>query len=256
MRVLRRRLRSMGEPLTAFDIGCATGELLELLADSGFSTAGIDCSPEMVRHARTRLAPAKSEVKCGDCRDARHWPEGPFALVTAFGSVFNLLQAEDWGVVFQEIRKILRPDGTFIFSIDNILGSDTIPLLFSRLGRQTRSNFGFQALPRLITTVRSNGAWHNDWPLVKGPEKYDLALSYLPLRKVRALLTQSELEVTHVSGANLLASLVPSVLRSSTDASVPDSLLGRAMSKVDYLLSDSRLAAFAANSVIVCRPLV
>lgn len=46
------------------DLGCGTGTLARLLVDEGYTVAGVDISPEMIRRARSKVPEA--DFKVGD----------------------------------------------------------------------------------------------------------------------------------------------------------------------------------------------
>lgn len=61
---LRTVFHREGPVRTVLDLGCGTGRHLEILAAAGYSVVGVDRSPAMAAHARTRLDayPGQAEV--------------------------------------------------------------------------------------------------------------------------------------------------------------------------------------------------
>ncbi|HEX5406690.1 MAG TPA: class I SAM-dependent methyltransferase [Pseudonocardiaceae bacterium] len=51
------------------DVGCGTGSLAYLLAAQGHQVTGVDISPNMVEHARRKLAGCSATVVLGDAAD-------------------------------------------------------------------------------------------------------------------------------------------------------------------------------------------
>lgn len=87
------------------DVGCGSGEFLELLDRTGATTAGIDPAPAMIELARAHVPAA--DLRLGDA-ECLPWPDGSFDVVTAV----NALQfADDPRAALAEMARVTAPGG-------------------------------------------------------------------------------------------------------------------------------------------------
>ena len=98
------------------DAGCGPGVYAEWLAEHGASVVGIDASTRMVALARQRLG-GKAEVR----RASLDQPLSSFETATFDGvlSALVLDYVRDWDQVFHEFRRLLRPAGWLVFSVEH-----------------------------------------------------------------------------------------------------------------------------------------
>ncbi len=112
---------------TVLDLGCGSGENLITLASRGANVLGIDISPHLLRLAQQRLDDAGVAVSL---RVATAYDTGlPDESVDVVFAVAVLHHLE-LPVVREEIRRILRKNGRFIFSE---------PIRFSKTLKQLRT---------------------------------------------------------------------------------------------------------------------
>ncbi len=99
----------------ALDVGCGAGAFGSVLkAARGATVWGIELSPEMAAHARTRL----DEVREGDAiEQLRMLPAGHFDLVSCNDVLEHLAEPGD---ALREIRRVLAPGGHLLMSLPNI----------------------------------------------------------------------------------------------------------------------------------------
>ncbi|MFB7588694.1 class I SAM-dependent methyltransferase [Streptomyces sp. NPDC056169] len=97
------------------DAGCGSGPLAEALRERGAVVTGIDASAAMLALARRRLGDDVA-LHVGDLNDRLPFDDGAFDDVTA-SLVLHYL--EDWGPTLAEIRRVLRPGGRLIASVDH-----------------------------------------------------------------------------------------------------------------------------------------
>lgn len=114
--VVQELRRSTGSP-RILDVGCATGRLLEQLAEAEVGTTaklfGIDLAPRIVEVAREKLSKTgvSVELRSGDAEDSLPWDDGFFDAVTLIGVLHHFFRPRD---ALTEIRRVLRPGGRLI----------------------------------------------------------------------------------------------------------------------------------------------
>ena len=102
------------------ELACGTGRLTIPIAQSDVEIVGLDLSPSMLAHARTKAAAAEVEIQFveGDCRSFA-LPR-KFALIfMAFNSMQHLHDQASLAGLFGSVRKHLAPEGKFIFDVFN-----------------------------------------------------------------------------------------------------------------------------------------
>ena len=104
-------------PASVLDVGCGVGRVASLLADRGFDVTGIDVSEPFVERARSLFPDV--EFRVADARDT------PFATGTFDHVVFSFFGLDyvrpesEREATLREIRRVLKPGGTFVFSTHN-----------------------------------------------------------------------------------------------------------------------------------------
>jgi SAM-dependent methyltransferase len=101
------------------DLCCGTGSLLELAAEAGYDTTGVDSSPHQLRHAR-RGVPAARFVRA----DVRTLSLGrSFDVVTCmFDSLNYLVRLRCLERALRAARRHLAPGGVFVFDVNTFAG--------------------------------------------------------------------------------------------------------------------------------------
>jgi len=97
------------------DAGCGSGPLSAALRDRGAVVTGIDASAGMLALARRRLG-EDAALHRGDLSDRLPFADGAFDDVVA-SLVLHYL--EDWGPTLAEMRRVLRPGGRLIASVEH-----------------------------------------------------------------------------------------------------------------------------------------
>ncbi len=96
------------------DLGCGTGRMAELVAETGATLAiAVDLAPLMVARARARLAGRGIEVREMDAQ-ALDLPDAAFDLVVA---AFSVMFCPDPLAALREARRVLRPGGRLAMSV-------------------------------------------------------------------------------------------------------------------------------------------
>ncbi|MFF8607143.1 class I SAM-dependent methyltransferase [Streptomyces sp. NPDC015346] len=104
------------------DAGCGSGSLSAALRDRGAVVTGIDASAGMLALARRRLGD-DVPLHLVDLSEPLPFDDGAFDDVVA-SLVLHYL--EDWGPTLAELRRVLRPGGRLIASVDHPFVAYTI----------------------------------------------------------------------------------------------------------------------------------
>lgn len=101
------------------DLGCGAAPILGELRRHGLNVVGMDCSEDMLDHARAHLralALDDSGLEQGDCRETAY-PSGNFEVVVCLGVISYI---ENYAPVIAEIHRLLKPGGTMLISFRNV----------------------------------------------------------------------------------------------------------------------------------------
>jgi SAM-dependent methyltransferase len=96
---------AIGTGTRVLDMGCGTGEFLDMAATRGAEVAGIDAAQAMVSIGRWRMPGA--DLRIGSIEDLP-WPDDAFDVVTAFNAVQF---AADRRAAMREAARVVRPGG-------------------------------------------------------------------------------------------------------------------------------------------------
>ncbi|QFU92202.1 class I SAM-dependent methyltransferase [Amycolatopsis sp. YIM 10] len=107
------------------DAGCGAGPLFEALRDRGALVSGFDRSAGMVDLALRRLG-SDADLRVADLAEELPYPDDTFDDVIA-SLVLHYL--EDWGPTLGETRRVLKPGGRLIISVNH----PTAEYCFARL---------------------------------------------------------------------------------------------------------------------------
>lgn len=97
------------------DAGCGAGPLTAALRERGAAVTGIDSSVAMLALARQRLG-GDVPLELVDLRDRLPFDDETFDDVVA-PLVLHYLQ--DWGPTLAEVRRVLKPGGRLIVSVEH-----------------------------------------------------------------------------------------------------------------------------------------
>src|ERR1035437_5844821 len=114
------------------DLGCGTGKWGLKMLKGGYPTTFTDLSNNMLQEVRKKLEEwsqhadlagkaARATVQQADAVDLRAFPEGHFSLITAMGDVVSI--CSDAGRCLSEVHRLLKPEGIFVFTVDNHLAA-------------------------------------------------------------------------------------------------------------------------------------
>jgi SAM-dependent methyltransferase len=96
------------------DAGCGAGPLLAELHARGAVVSGFDLSPKMLTLARGRVPGA--DLRVADLAAPLPYADGAFDDVVV-SLVLHYL--EDWGPALAELRRVLKPGGRLLISVDH-----------------------------------------------------------------------------------------------------------------------------------------
>jgi ubiquinone/menaquinone biosynthesis C-methylase UbiE len=129
------------------DAGCGSGALTAALRDRGAAVTGIDSSASMLAIARRRLG---EDVPLGvvDLRNPLPFGNEVFDDIVA-SLVLHYLQ--DWGPTLAEFRRVLKPGGRLIVSVEHpviaYLFEEPLPNYFATTSYSFVWTFGGQTVP-------------------------------------------------------------------------------------------------------------
>ncbi|UPK75596.1 class I SAM-dependent methyltransferase [Nocardioidaceae bacterium SCSIO 66511] len=132
---------------SVLDAGCGSGSLSAALRDRGATVAGIDVSARMLDLARERLG-GDVELRVSDLDDRLPFDDASFDDVIA-SLVLHYL--EDWTAALAETRRVLKPGGRLLVSVDHPIVAYTIeeqrPDYFATTSYEFEWEFGGQRVP-------------------------------------------------------------------------------------------------------------
>lgn len=138
-------------PGVALDAACGTGRYTEYLAGQGHRVIGVDSSPDMLAHARTRVPNA--ELRQGDLHELPLCDDQVDVVVCALA----LTHLSDVGPAITEFARVLRPGGHLVItdvhhelvalgSVPRVRSADGVPGLLPAFGHRA-SDYLRVALP-------------------------------------------------------------------------------------------------------------
>ncbi|MEU6443019.1 class I SAM-dependent methyltransferase [Streptomyces sp. NPDC047046] len=116
------------------DVGCGSGALSVALRDRGAMVSGFDSSAGMLGLARQRLGDG-ADLRVADLGSPLPYPDDTFDDVMA-SLVLHYL--EDWGPALAELRRVLRPGGRLIASVDHPFA---VNLIHREAGREAECDY-------------------------------------------------------------------------------------------------------------------
>lgn len=148
------------------DAGCGTGPLSAWLVRNRAEVVGFDTSPSMVRLARERSLSSASFVVADLAEPLQFLADDTFDVVVA-ALVLHYLR--DWVAPLRELRRVLRPDGTLVFSTHhpaldlrlaasgNYFATELIHDRFTKAGKSYEVRFWRRPLSEMFSAFAQAG---------------------------------------------------------------------------------------------------
>lgn len=97
------------------DLGCGPGLYTSRIAKKGVPTTGVDFSQNSLTYARTQAALNNQSITYIEGNYVEMELEGSYDLITLIWCDICVLSAEDLQKLFQNVKRVLKPGGVFIF---------------------------------------------------------------------------------------------------------------------------------------------
>jgi SAM-dependent methyltransferase len=150
-RALLEALIERTEPGTAIaDLGCGPGHVTAWLAGHGVPATGIDLAPNMVAAACREFPEA--DFRQGDLLDLPA-KDGEFGAAVALYSIIHLA-ADELPRAFQEVRRVLRPDGLLLVAFHT---GDEVRHLDDWFGHEVDVDFRFFTTRHVVGELERSG---------------------------------------------------------------------------------------------------
>ncbi|MER8018083.1 class I SAM-dependent methyltransferase [Streptomyces griseoluteus] len=160
------------------DAGCGSGPLSAALRDRGALVSGFDASAGMLELARRRLGDG-TDLQVADLGSPLPYADDTFDDVVA-SLVLHYL--EDWGPALAELRRVLKPGGRLIASVDH-------PFAISLMHRQA----GREADYKYFDTTN----WTEEWTM--GGQTALMSIWHRPLHAMIEAFTGAGFRIMAIS---------------------------------------------------------
>jgi ubiquinone/menaquinone biosynthesis C-methylase UbiE len=156
------------------DVGCGPGKWVNLFAEKGFVTTGIDSSPWMIRLAKKRIRKdARNFVKLYVMNVVKlNFPNNFYDMVDCVTVLQHIFNNEDWQSAIQEMVRVAKPRGY-------VLIFEAVPSLI--LKRRTH-RLRFRTMKEYISEFEKAGAHLVYWRATD----LSFPITFLGLRKYAA----------------------------------------------------------------------
>src|ERR1700689_4570282 len=158
------------------DAGCGSGPLFAALRDRGAIVTGIDKSTGMLKLARRRLGDGAG-LQVADLGSTLPFPADTFHDVPA---PLVLPYLQDWGPALAELRRVLKPGGRLIVSVDHPFA---VNLMHREVGRK----------PDYFATYNHTAEW------TMGGQTAVMSFWHRPLHAMTDAFTAAGFRITVIS---------------------------------------------------------
>ncbi|MEN0006073.1 MAG: class I SAM-dependent methyltransferase [Bacteroidota bacterium] len=152
--------------LNVLDAACGPGKYAEILIERGASVVGFDLSPSMVAFAKKRNPTGGRFFVHDLTAPLDQFKEETFDLVIC---ALALHYIEDWGPTIREFCRVLKPNGTLVFSIEHpffeynyhktghYFGVEHVKCTWNGFGQPIEVNSFRRGLGECIAPITNNG---------------------------------------------------------------------------------------------------
>jgi SAM-dependent methyltransferase len=184
-----------GQPV--LDLGIGAGRTTTLLRPLTDDYVGIDYLPQMVAAAQEKHPDLRIEL--GDARDLGRFADGSFGVVVFSWNGIDAVGHEDRRRILDEVARVLRPGGIFLYSTHNLdgpgygqkpWGNGAQTLRHPRIALELLAH-----LPGNVRAYRRNRAYeevHDGWAMrVAAAHGFGIVIHYTTLAAARAEAVQA-----------------------------------------------------------------
>lgn len=108
------------EEMTILDLGCGPGLYTEIFAQNGHKVTGVDFSQNSINYAQNEAVKKGLDITYLQQNYLElDVPEKSFDLVTLIYTDLGVLNPDERSILLANIKKVLKPGGTFIFDVLN-----------------------------------------------------------------------------------------------------------------------------------------
>lgn len=98
------------------DLGCGSGELTDKMAESAEKVVGVDLSQKWIDHCNSNYKRNNLSFFQGDARRLDSITDNSFDLVILNAVLPNIYKVEDVKKIFEEVKRINKSSGLFLFT--------------------------------------------------------------------------------------------------------------------------------------------
>ncbi|MEM3696471.1 MAG: class I SAM-dependent methyltransferase [Candidatus Bathyarchaeia archaeon] len=215
------------------DVGCGAGKWVNLFAEMGFETVGIDSSPWMIRLAKSRVKTTlQSRIKFYVMNVAElKFPDDSYDMTNCVTVLQHIFDDTRWKRAVYEMVRVTKPCGY-------ILIFEAAPSFI--LKRRT-PRLRFRSMKEYISEFKSAGARLTYWRATD----LSFPITFLGLRKYAASFSKR----VYYYFAGELPMFPPSFLSALSRAAA---ILAE---PIDYRLSESPLSVLSVGKILLFRKL-
>lgn len=174
------------------DIGIGTGRTTAYFANKVKNYTGVDYSERMIATCKQQFANEKSlNFQVADARQLKDFEAASFDLVLFSYNGLDYINNEDRLAALQEINRVLKPNGQFIFSTHNLKGVVHLDFLNASKSFNPKE-IGIKAIQYTLFSLlnpSNKKLQQRDWAILRdGASRFQLKTFYInPLAQIQQL---------------------------------------------------------------------